>query len=287
MAAGAWARLLALVLATSLVAAGCGAPPPVRTAPDLLAGSGAGDPRPTGSTVSGAGTVPVWRVQVVQRRGHDPAAFTQGLQLSAGQLFESRGRYGRSALTEVDPLTGEVLRRLDLPAEDFAEGMTVVGDRIVLLTWREERAYVVDSATFEIVDVLGYKGEGWGLCYDGEHLVMSDGSDVLTWRDPRTFEVVRTVRVSLDGRPVGRLNELECVGDAIYTNVWREDALVIIDAATGDVTAVIDARGLLSEVEAAGADVLNGVAFDRDSRAFLLTGKLWPAMFVVEFVPRP
>jgi glutamine cyclotransferase len=226
------------------------------------------------------------KVEVLSVRPHDPGGFTQGLVWSRGKLYESDGIYGSSSLREVDPATGEVRRRLNLPPGFFAEGLALVGERLIQLTWREGSAFVYSVASFERVAELHYQGEGWGLCYDGRRLVMSDGSDRLTFRDPRTLAVLGTVAVRLDGQPVAQLNELECVVGQVYANVWQTDEILRIDPASGRVTAVIAAGGLLSPEERARADVLNGIAYDAAKRTFLITGKLWPKLFEVRFVPR-
>jgi glutaminyl-peptide cyclotransferase len=219
--------------------------------------------------------------EVLAVRPHDTDAFTQGLLLFDGSLFESVGRYGQSSLREVDPRTGEVLRQVEVPDAFFAEGLARVGDRLIQLTWREGRAFVYDLETFRRVGTFIYRGEGWGLCYDGQRLYMSDGSATLTVREPRTFEALGTVTVMLGGSPVPLLNELECARGALYANVWQTNMIVEIDKASGRVTSVFDASGLLSEAEAAEADVLNGVAYDPARDTFFITGKLWPKLFEV------
>jgi glutamine cyclotransferase len=226
------------------------------------------------------------KVQVLSVRPHDPQSFTQGLVWSRGKLYESAGMYGASSLREVDAATGAVRRRLDVPPGFFAEGLALVGDRLIQLTWREGSAFVYSVASFERVAELRYEGEGWGLCFDGRRLVMSDGSDRLTFRDPRTLAATGRVAVRLDGRPLPQLNELECVGREVYANVWQSDEIVRIDPESGRVTAVIAAGGLLAPEERAKADVLNGIAYDAAKKTFLITGKLWPKLFEVRFVPR-
>ena len=163
---------------------------------------------------------------------------------------------------------------------------SLVGERLVQLTWRSGLALVSDLATLEELETLRYDGEGWGLCYDGTNLVMSNGSSILEFRDPESMALLRKVSVSKNGRFVQKLNELECVGSEIYANIWQRNEIVRIDPKTGHVTASIDASGLLSRIEAMRADVLNGIAYKPESKTFLLTGKLWPHVFEVEFVPR-
>jgi glutaminyl-peptide cyclotransferase len=149
-----------------------------------------------------------------------------------------------------------------VPAPYFAEGLADVGNRLFQLTWQHGLVFVYDRATLGRVGELRYTGEGWGLCHDGAAFVMSNGSDTLTLRDTRTFAVTRSVRVTRDGSPVSQLNELECVGKDVYANVWMTDTIVRIDPSNGRVTATIDAAGLLSPMERAGVDVLNGIAYD-------------------------
>jgi glutaminyl-peptide cyclotransferase len=224
------------------------------------------------------------RVQVVRSYPHDRAAFTQGLLLHDGLLYESTGLVGQSSLREVELETGRVIRKTDVPPPFFAEGLALVGDRLIQLTWQHGRAFIYDRRTFARQGEFSYRGEGWGLCHDGKQLVMSDGTANLTFRRPTDFGVVRVLRVLLDGQPLENLNELACVGGAIYANVWMRDEIVRIDAASGHVTQWIDASNLLSPIERQGVDVLNGIAHDPADQTFLITGKLWPRLFRVRFV---
>ena len=228
------------------------------------------------------------KVKVHKQYPHDPKAFTQGLLWKDGKLFESTGLNGKSTLREVSLNSGVVDRKVDIDAKYFAEGLAWVPteSHYVQLTWLKGKALVWNES-FEKVKELEYKGQGWGLCFDGSHLVMSDGSATLTFRDPTTFEKVRSVQVSADGRSQRNLNELECVktGDKsfVYANVWQRDRIVKIDPTTGKILAKIDAKGLLSSVERRGTDVLNGIAYNPDTKRFYVTGKLWPKVFEVSF----
>ncbi len=228
--------------------------------------------------------------EVISVRDHDPGAYTQGLLLHEGLFYESTGRHGTSSLRAVDPETGEVERMVDVPEEYFAEGLALVNDRLIQLTWQSQAAFVYDLDTFEQVGTFEYEGEGWGLCYDGERLYMTDGTPFIQLRDPETFELFFSGAVTLQGQPVGNLNELECVGDYLYANVWKTDYIVQIDKANGVVTGVIDASSLLTEGERAALlqsdsdAVLNGIAYDAENDVFLITGKLWPKVYEVRFV---
>jgi glutaminyl-peptide cyclotransferase len=223
-------------------------------------------------------------VRVVRSFFHDSGAFTQGLAFHAGKLYESTGLVGQSSLRRVDPATGAVEAQVVLERPLFGEGLAVAEGRLVQLTWTAGRALLWSLDGLAPEGEIQYAGEGWGLCYDGRQLVMSDGSDRLVRRDARTFAPVGGISVRSPTGPVFRLNELECVAGAIYANVWPTSRIARIDARTGDVTAWIEAAGLLSREEARHADVLNGIAHLPSSGRFILTGKHWPRAFEVEFV---
>lgn len=272
--------MMALVLMSALLISLAAAQSPTTPAPTPT-------PRPADILVP----------EVIADYPHDAGAYTQGLLLHDGFFYESAGQYGESTLRQVATETGEVLRQVDVPAEYFAEGLALVEDRLIQITWREQTAFVYDLETFEPVGMFEYEGEGWGLCYDGQQLFMSDGTDTLTIRDPQTFEATDERLISLEGRPVsewafqGRplslLNELECVDDWIYANIWYSDLIFQIDKNSGEVKAVIFAGDLLTDEErSALADdsVLNGIAYDPQKEVFYLTGKRWPRLFEVRFV---
>jgi glutaminyl-peptide cyclotransferase len=242
---------------------------------------------PTGTTPTGTGTAARLRPEVLATVPHDTGAFTQGLELHDGNLYEGTGQYGRSDMRGVDPATGEVRQRVALPEALFGEGITVLGPTIWQLTWQEGIAVRRDRDTLAEIGQARYTGEGWGICHDADRdrLVMSDGTDRLTFRHPETFDPTGSVAVTLDGSPLRSLNELECVGNRVWANVWRTDQIVRIDPASGRVDAVVDAAGLLTEAERPGTDVLNGIAAIPRTDNFLITGKLWPKMFRVRFVP--
>ncbi len=225
------------------------------------------------------------RLRIVRVLPHDPSAFTQGLVFYDGKLYESTGLHGRSSLRRVDPESAVVERKVDLPADLFGEGLARVGGRLVQLTWQEGRALVWNLATMSKEKEFRYEGEGWGLCFDGRHLIMSNGSERLALRNPDTFVTTREVVVRRAGKPVRFLNELECVGDVVYANVWQENHIARIDMRTGEVTGWIDAGDLLTPDEARQSDVLNGIAYLPSTGRLLITGKLWPKAFEVELVP--
>ncbi|WP_184728920.1 glutaminyl-peptide cyclotransferase [Saccharopolyspora phatthalungensis] len=246
---------------------------------------GQDDREQTDQGVGHAGSLPHLRAEVISVLSHDRSSFTQGLELAAGTLYEGTGLRGSSLLRATDLATGQVRRETRLPAELFGEGITITGDRIWQLTWQEGVALERDRETLAELRRVSYSGEGWGLCFDGSRLVMSDGSDRLTFRDPVTFAPIGGVDVRRGGGAVGELNELECVGGQVWANVWGRDEILRIDPASGQVTAVVDASGLLSPRQRAGTNVLNGIAAVPGTDEFLITGKYWPSIFRVRFVP--
>ncbi len=227
--------------------------------------------------------VPTVSPVVHARYPHDPEAFTQGLLFVGERLYESTGLYGSSTLRLVDLTTGVVQQSVSLSASEFGEGLASVDERLVQLTWKSGRAHVYDLGSFERQRTFDYTGEGWGLCFDGKRLVMSDGSSSLFFRDPATFVMTGSIAVTRDGANVRRLNELECVNGWVYANVWQTQEIVKIDPTSGSVHATVTIHGLLTAGEAANADVLNGIAYSPLTGRFYVTGKLWPKLFEVEF----
>ena len=222
--------------------------------------------------------------RVVASYPHDPDAFTQGLVWEGGRLFESTGRNGKSSLREVDLKSGRVLRKRNIPFKYFAEGLALAKSRLYQITWQSGEAFQYDLA-FKPLKTFRYDGEGWGLTFDGVSLVMSDGSDKLTFRDPATFQPKRTVRVTLNGSPAGSLNELEYINGEIWANVWQTDYILCIDPKTGIARSYLDLRGLLPDNLRTGSeDVLNGIAYDKQTGRILITGKLWPRLFEIRLI---
>ncbi|GAA1199092.1 glutaminyl-peptide cyclotransferase [Prauserella alba] len=246
---------------------------------------GTADRAGDGAQASSGQGVEQLRVQVERELPHDETAFTQGLEFAGETLYEGTGRNGESKLT-AGPAGRPPERSVDLPDEFFGEGITVTGSRVWQLTWTSGVAIERDADTLAERRRVSYDGEGWGLCDQEDRLVMSDGSATLTFRDPETFAAQGSVEVTEAGSPVEGLNELECAGGDVYANVWQTEDIVRIDPGDGRVTARIDASGLLEEGEVTSPEaVLNGIAAYPGSDRFLITGKLWPKMFRVTFVP--
>lgn len=224
---------------------------------------------------------------VVAEFPHDPDAFTQGLVIRDGQLFEGTGLNGESSLRRVNFQSGAVLQQTDLEFQFFGEGIDVVGNRIVQLTWLSGVAFEYDRDSFELTGQFNYDTEGWGLTNDGERFIMSDGTATLYFRDLETFNLLGqiTVRDAMD-RPRNRLNELEFIDGEVFANVFQEDFIVRINPNTGLITGTVDLTGL-APAEVAGSlnDVLNGVAFDSATGKLYVTGKRWPTLFEIQLIP--
>ncbi|MEO1287167.1 MAG: glutaminyl-peptide cyclotransferase [Chloroflexota bacterium] len=263
----------------------------------------------TQSSDAGYATATEYTVEIINTYPHDPTAFTQGLLIVDGTFYESTGLRGESTLREVDITTGDVLRSVDVsrsaddPLPDyFAEGLELINGELIQLTWQANVAFVYDPETFEQVDTYTYDGEGWGLCYDDRYIYMSDSTEYLAIREADTFDLIGRMLVTLQGSPIQArlLNELECVGDYVYANLWQTDFIVQIDKYNGNVVGLIDAAGLLTSdmireipgfiesgdgtVSPPSGGVLNGIAYNPDTDTFFITGKLWSRMFEVRFV---
>lgn len=260
----------------------------------------------------GFAQVTEFRVEVLNTYPHDPTAFTQGLIFHEGSLYESTGLRGESTLREVDIETGQVLRRipvtrtpqeLETTPNYFAEGLELVNGQLLQLTWQANVGFVYNLDTFEQTATFEYDGQGWGLCYDERFLYMSDSTQYLAIRDAETFELIGRMLVTMNGTPLqaNLLNELECVGNYVYANLWQTDFIVQIDKYNGNVVGIIDAAGvmtneMISEIPGATTNaatgtvappsgaVLNGIAYNPENSSFYITGKLWSRLFEVRFV---
>lgn len=226
--------------------------------------------------------VAVYGYEIIASYPHNASFFTQGLLWHDGTLYEGTGRYGESALMKLDLQSGEVTERVPLSERYFGEGIAVANERLFQLTWRENTVFEYDANTLERVNSHYLATEGWGITWDGEQLIVSDGSDRLFFLNPQTLITERVQFVRLNGQAVRNLNELEFIDGEVWANVWMSDQIVTINPDSGQVTAVIDFRGLREQAGIRQRDaVLNGIAWDAEQQRLFITGKLWPALFEV------
>lgn len=223
--------------------------------------------------------------QIVNTYPHDINSFTQGLIYHEGFLFEGTGKKGQSSLSKINVEDGEVLMSTPLSRRYFGEGVEVAGDKIFQLTWQSNIVFVYDKNTLESIGSHYNATEGWGLAYDGEHLILSDGTPTLQFMDAENFSLQRKVTVTLNGNPINYLNELEFINGEVWANVWQTDFIVRIDPESGVVNSVIDLAGL-SEKTSLGSNeaVLNGIAWDASQERLFVTGKHWANLFEIILV---
>lgn len=221
--------------------------------------------------------------KITATRPHDKECYTQGLEFFNGRLFESGGQYGESTVREVNPETGEVIRKRPMAKNTFAEGLTIFNNELWVLTWKEHTVNVLEPDTFRFIRSHDLKGEGWGLTHDDKHLILSDGSSTIQFMNPKDFSVVKTITVKDGGREISQLNELEFVNGEIYANIYTTENIVRFSAETGKVTGWLDGSGLRKRLTPyPKSEVLNGIAHNPKTDRFLITGKYWPEYFEVE-----
>lgn len=257
-----------------LVLAACGQAP-----------SSAPAQQPQAPTTQSQPRAPIQGYRVVNTYPHDPRAFTQGLFWLDGHLYESTGQVGESTIRRVDLETGRVLQSTDIPAGLFGEGIVNWGDQIINITWQGGIGYRWDRRTLRRLSEWTYPGEGWGLTQNGREIIMSDGTAELRFLDPETLQERRRLTVTLNGRPVTQLNELEWVRGEIFANVWMQPAIIRIDPATGNVTGIVDLRPLAQENAGTRDDVLNGIAWDPATDRLFVTGKYWSRLYEIALTP--
>ncbi|MBP5425906.1 MAG: glutaminyl-peptide cyclotransferase [Prevotella sp.] len=234
-----------------------------------------------------SGQVVYYNCNIEQIIPHDEGSYTQGLFFHEGRLYESAGQYGESSMRLVDLATGDVLQRTDFDQAYFVEGSCILGGKLYILTWMEGVCFVCDPATFEETARLSNRHQGWGLTTDGTDLIMSDGSSWLFWMDPASFTEKKSVNVKLNGHPVPYLNELEYINGRIWANVYGKDQIVIINPKSGEVEGLVDCRQLRTTFRnTSRTDVLNGIAYNPQTKETYLTGKYWPSMFKITYTER-
>ena len=219
---------------------------------------------------------------MVKTYPHDPTAFTEGLVFNNGVLYESTGEYGYSSLRKVNLENGNVLQKDLLPNQYFGEGLTVVNNSLVQLTWQSNIGFIYDKQTFGLLGNFSYSTEGWGLTYNGSELIMSDGTSNLYFLDPVTYHKVGQVSVYDGNTPVTNINELEYVNGDVYANIWLQQKIAIINPENGIVKGWIDLTGIYKSNNT--NDVLNGIAYDSQTNRLFVTGKDWPNLYQITII---
>ncbi|MGE4412901.1 MAG: glutaminyl-peptide cyclotransferase [Candidatus Caldatribacteriota bacterium] len=233
---------------------------------------------------------PIFSYKIIDVFPHDPEAFTQGLVWEDGFLYEGTGLYGDSSLRKVDLETGKILQLYQLSDDFFGEGITIFKERIYQLTWKEQIGFIYDADSFQLLETFSYSHEGWGITHDEKYLIISDGSPVLHFVDPLTFQEVKQIKVHDQQTPVYRINELEYIKGKIFANIWQTDLIAIISPESGEVFAWVDLSDILENVNIKinqPIDVLNGIAYDSLNDRLFVTGKWWPVIFQIEIIERP
>lgn len=231
-------------------------------------------------------TTTYYSYTVVNTYPHDPGAFTEGLFYSGGFLYESTGLDGASSLRRVDLASGNVLQEYNLPNQYFGEGIALVNDNIIQLTWQSNIGFIYDKTTFALLGNFTYPTEGWGLTFDGKHLIMSDGTDHLYFLDPTTFHRTGQIQVHDGNKAIVNINELEFINGSVYANIWQTNNIAIINPETGQVKAWIDLTGLSGADNSNPDAVLNGIAYDQQNGRLFVTGKEWPNLYQINLVPQ-
>jgi glutamine cyclotransferase len=224
----------------------------------------------------------LWIATIINSYPHNPNSFTQGLEFNDNILYEGTGQKGQSIVAQVNLNTGEQNKKIGLDGNYFGEGITILGSKLYQLTWQEQKCFVYDKKTLQLEKDIPYIGEGWGLCNDGVSLIMSNGTERLTFRNPTTFEIERTIDVYSHLGPVSNLNELEYADDLIYANIWMTNKVAVIDPRNGKVLSEIDATNLIQAGRGNG-DVLNGIAYNDKTNKWYMTGKNWSKLFEVKW----
>lgn len=230
-----------------------------------------------------------WGIKIVAEYPHLDSNFTQGLAFSGNAFFESTGdpnSSGSSLVGEINLQTGKIMRRTTLDASYFGEGITILDNKIFQITWKNQSCFVYNQTDFSRDTLFSYAGEGWGICNDGTSLIMSDGTERLTYLDPKTFKAQKTIQVYTNEGPISKLNELEFIDGLIYANIWTTNLIAVIEPQKGKVLAIIDATELATKGKGNG-EVLNGIAYNNVTKKTYMTGKYWTKLFEVQTVKNP
>lgn len=220
---------------------------------------------------------------VIRKFSHDSLAFTQGLTIHKGILYESTGQLGASSIRKVDLKTGEVILKKDIPFKYFGEGSTVFDEKLYFFTWQNNIGWRYSLDELNQLDAFTYDSEGWGMTDTKDRIIISDGTSILRYKDPKTFNTIETKEIFWNGRPLHYINEIEYVDGIIYANIWMKDAIAVIDEKASNVIAMVELGFLRNQLDGSQlAEVLNGIAYNKETDTFIITGKNWPYYFEIK-----
>lgn len=231
----------------------------------------------------------IYSYEIINEFPHDSSAFTQGFEYYKGFLYESTGQYGQSSLRKVILETGEVIKKIDIDKKYFAEGMTILNDKIYQLTWQKKKGFIYDIETFELIKSFKYKQskEGWGLTNNGKKLIKTDGTDKMWFIDSETLKEEYFIETYTDKRKAEKLNELEYIKGEIYANIWQQNSILIVNPINGAIEGIVNLKGLQKKAGQRGEDnVLNGIAYDEKNSRLFVTGKNWNKVFEIKVIKK-
>lgn len=223
--------------------------------------------------------------EVINTYPHDKDAFTQGLYFEDGIIYEGTGLNGKSDMRKYDLDTGEIINKNELPYQYFGEGITLLNNKVYQSTWKAKTMFIYNK-NIKQLEITEFPYQCWGLTDDNKYLIMSDGSNKIRYLNPKNYEVIKTIKVTLEGEPIDNINELEYINNKIYANIWQEDIIVIIEPSSGKVSGVINLENIINPDQYQhDLNVLNGIAYDKENERLFVTGKLWPLIFEIKLVP--
>jgi glutaminyl-peptide cyclotransferase len=231
-------------------------------------------------------TIVYYGYEIIHTYPHDLKAFTQGLVYANNQLYEGTGLYGASSLRKVNLETGEVLQQVALPSAYFGEGIAFFNNQLLQITWKSQTGFVYQADTLKKSGDFSYLCEGWGITHDGKQFLMSDGTTSVRFLDSKTFQETGRLYVRFGDEPVRKINELEYVDGLIYANIWQDNRIAMFNPESGYVVGWVDLSNLLTKEEARAADVLNGIAWDKEGKRIFITGKKWPKLFEIRLIEK-
>lgn len=225
-----------------------------------------------------------WNVEIIKTIPHDDSAFTQGLVIHNNYLFESTGQYGKSSIRKIDINSGKIIKFMALDRSYFAEGIAIKNNNLVQLTWKNQQGFVYDLNTFELIESFSYEGEGWGITSNKNELIISNGSEIISFYNSESYEKIKDITVTENLNLIKGINELEYINNEIWANIWYKDSIARISPLTGNIIGWINLENLYPKEKRSPEDVLNGIAYDINKNELFVTGKNWPYIFQIKII---